>query len=296
MKIEILILLVAVLICNLLQAQDSKDNNPEIISKKLDLKEQVIGSKNELILKENKFSNDIFAKKTDNNEKNPILAAALSVVVPGAGQFYAKSFVKSAVFLGLEAGLWITYAIFQKKGDNQTNFYRKYADDNWSVRKYAEWLKTEGFSGSGSIDPGIENLEILRMQINACEDSAGFSHKLPPYGDQQYYEVIGKYQNYVSGWSEATGVTKNNYQSYKLAQVDYYMNERELANTYYNNGSLTLTVVILNHLLSAADAVWSVSLFNKSLEVRTSVNVKYIYSASNFKYNLTPFANLSLSF
>lgn len=300
MKNKILILLVIIFTCNTLSAQDIIENKDMSIPsgdfRLMDLKENVIGSEKVTGLTENKFSGEKINLFNSDKEKNPILAAALSAIVPGTGQFYAKNYVKSAIFLGVEAGLWITYAIFQKKGDDQTDIYRKYADDNWSVRKYASWLKTEGFEGSGMIDPDIQNLEILRQQINACEDSAGFSHKLPPFGDQQYYEVIGKYQNYVSGWSEAIGVTKNNFQTFKLAQVDFYMNERERANTYYNNGSLTLTVVIVNHILSAADAVWSVSIFNKSLEVKTSVNVKYIYSMSDFRYNLTPFANLKVSF
>lgn len=297
MKNTILIILAVILACNILQAQDTKQNNQDIIYKKLDLKEQVIGSENALILKENKFTNDILTQNNSEKEKNPVLAAALSAVIPGAGEFYAKSYIKSAIFLGVEAGLWITYAIFQNKGDEQTNFYRKYADDNWNVRKYAGWLIDQGFQGSGQINLSTQDLEQLRLQINACEDSAGFSHKLPPYGDQQYYEVIGKYRNYMAGWSDVSGITKNNYETITVPyQINYYMDEREQANSYYNNGSLTLTVVILNHLLSAADAVWSVSLFNKSLEVNTSVNVKYIYSKSDFKYNLTPFANLRISF
>ncbi len=300
MKNKILILLVIIFTCNTLSAQDIIENKDMSIPsgdfRLMDLKENVIGSEKVTGLTENKFSGEKINLFNSDKEKNPILAAALSAIVPGTGQFYAKNYVKSAIFLGVEAGLWITYAIFQKKGDDQTDIYRKYANDNWSVRKYASWLKTEGFPGSGIIDPNLQNLEILRQQINACEDSAGFSHKLPPFGDQQYYEVIGKYQNYVSGWSEAIGVTKNNFQTFKLAQVDFYMNERERANTFYNNGSLTLTVVIVNHILSAADAVWSVSIFNKSLEVKTSVNVKYIYSMSDFRYNLTPFANLKVSF
>jgi len=300
MKNKILILLVILITSNTMSAQDITDEKEMSIPsgdfRLMDLKEKVVGSNKYTEITESKFSDGIINPDNGVKEKNPLLAATMSAIIPGTGQFYAKNYVKSAIFLGLEAGLWITYAIFQKKGDDQTDVYRKYADENWSVRKYASWLKTEGFPGSGIIDPNLQNLEILREQINACEDSAGFSHKLPPFGDQQYYEVIGKYQNYISGWSEAIGVTKNNFQTYKLAQVDFYMNERERANTFYNNGSMTLTVVIVNHILSAADAVWSVSLFNKSLEVKTSVNVKYIYSMSDFRYNLTPFANLKVSF
>ena len=30
------------------------------------------------------------------------------------------------------------------------------------------------------------------------------SHNLPPHGDQQYYELIGKYHQYSSGWNDFT--------------------------------------------------------------------------------------------
>jgi len=299
MKNKIIITVLVILMSGLnLFSQDINESNIEKSVKKefrkLDLKEKLTGV--DLKVQDKIDYNDIM-KKQEKKEKSPILGGALSAVLPGAGQFYGENLLKSAIFLGVEAGLWVTYAIFQNKGNEQTDFYEKYADENWDVRKYATWLKTEGFPGSGSIDPSLQNIEVLRLQVNACEDSSGFSHKLPPFGDQQYYEVIGKYRNYIPGWSQVFGITKNNYQTIPVPeQINYYMNEREQANTYYNNGSLTLTVVIVNHILSAADAVWTVSMFNKSLEVKTSVEMKYIYSLSNFQYNLTPFANLNLSF
>lgn len=229
------------------------------------------------------------------SEKSPFLGALFSGLVPGTGEFYAKRYLKAGIFFAIEAGLWTAYAIFQHKGNKKTDEFQQYANEYWSVRKYAQWLVQEGFDGSSGINPNEPDLNVLRAQINICEEK-NFSHTLPPYGDQQYYEVIGKYKNFVSGWSEASGVTRNNYGSYNLPQVDFYMSERQKANDYFDWGSRSLTVVILNHIISAADAAWSVTAFNKDIRIKTGFDFRNIYSKSNHRYNLTPFANIQIVF
>lgn len=228
--------------------------------------------------------------------KSPILGAAMSAVIPGAGQIYSKSFVKSAIFLAVEAGLWITYAVFQGKGNDQTEFYENYANQNWNMRKYAQWLKDQNFQRSDAINMSSDDY-TLRLQINYCEE-INFSHQLPPPGEQQYYEVIGKYQNYVTGWSTAdvTSINKNNYGSIKLSQVSYYMDERQKANDYYNNGTTTLMVVILNHIASAVDGYLSVNSYNNKYVLKGSVSFQPVYSSKLGKSVVTPFANVSFTF
>ncbi|MCX7833419.1 MAG: hypothetical protein N2490_04335 [Ignavibacteria bacterium] len=291
------LLISLLLITQILFAQEKTEEENKTLNdknfKKLELRSTVLDE--EITLNTNNVVSDKITKD-DPREKNYLLAGLMSAVIPGAGQFYTKQYIKSAIFLGIEIGLWTTYAIFEKKGDDQTKFYQDYANKNWSIRKYAQWLVSEGFPGSGAINLNEPDNEILRQQVNICEDSSGFSHKLPPFGEQQYYEVIGKYQTYVAGWSEAVGITKYNYMTIKLPQVLYYMDEREKANKYYNTGSLALTVVIVNHVLSAADAVWSVSIFNKDLKIKTSFNVRPLYSREHSRYKLVPFSNVSINF
>ncbi len=297
MQMKKIILIAIISLGQLLFAQENSEERNSFNEnnfKKLQLKNAII----ETEINTDKVAIDKNGKSINDEplEKNALLAGVMSAIIPGAGQFYTKNFVKSAIFLGVEIGLWTTYAIFEKKGDDQTRFFQDYANKNWSIRKYAQWLVSEGFPGSGAINLNVPDEEILRQQVNICEDSSGFSHKLPPFGEQQYYEVIGKYQTYLAGWSEASGITKYNYMTIKLPQVIYYMNEREKANKYYNNGSLALTVVIVNHVLSAADAVWSVSVFNKDYKVKTSFNVRYLYSKEQLRYKLVPFTNISINF
>ena len=275
-------------------------NNTDVVSDKnnsyLDIKTKVLDDE----FKAKDFNLQI--SDVDSNKlKSPMIGGILSAVVPGAGQFYAKSYIKTAIFLAAEAGLWVVYAVFQGKGNDQTTQYQNYADGNWDVKKYASWLIKEGFPQSGNIpnpnDPNVD-LNYLRNQINLCEQASGFSHQLPPYGDQQYYEVIGKYQTYVSGWSSAdfNAITKNNYGTIQLPQVSDYMDTRQKANDYYNKGTTTLMVVVLNHLASAVDGYLSVNSYNNKYVLKGGVSFAPVYSYRLGRAVVTPFANVSFTF
>lgn len=228
--------------------------------------------------------------------KSPVLGAVMSAVIPGTGQIYAKNYLKSAIFIAAEAGLWALYAVFQGKGNDQTDAYEKYANENWNMRKYAQWLKDQSFQGSDGIDLSKDD-ETLRLQINVCEER-NFSHQLPRKGEQQYYEVIGKYQNYVTGWSTADVniINKNNYGTYHLPQVSSYMDDRQTANDYYNKGTTTLMVVILNHIVSSIDGVLSVNSYNNKYVLKGNLSFQPVYSYKLGRSIVTPFANVSFTF
>ncbi len=72
---------------------------------------------------------------------SPLLAGLFSAVIPGAGQFYTKSYWQGAAFLGVEVISWIAYAKYEKKGDQQTQAFQNYADTHWSVIRYAYWIQ-----------------------------------------------------------------------------------------------------------------------------------------------------------
>jgi hypothetical protein len=269
----------------------------ERYQKNLELKNKLIFDENRFSLKDSTVNSIPQENRESQNLKSPFLGGVMSGLIPGAGQFYAKSYIKSAAFLAVEVGLWVAYSVFQKKGNDQTDYFQNYANQNWDMRKYAAWLKVQGYQKSGDIDLSKPD-DILRAQINACEE-INFSHTLPHPGEQQYYEVIGKYQNFLAGWSTADPnvITKNNYLNYKLPQVDQYMTDRQQANTYYDRGSLMLTVVIINHLISAADGVWSVIRYNsKFTSVKSDINVQGHYSYNLQRTVIVPHLNVSVNF
>lgn len=238
-----------------------------------------------------------------NQKKKPksiVLGTVMSALVPGAGEFYAESYTKAAIFFGVELLSWGTFAYFRVKGDNQTEDYQAYADQNWDVRRYARWLVDQQFTGSGGIDPSTPDLELLRQQIIYCE-SQNFSHTLPEYGSQQFYELIGKYQNFIGGWRDAENengwvITRNNYQTYKTQMFVDYSIEREKANDFYDYAQLGVVAVILNHILSAADAAWTISIFNKELLLETGMKIKYYTSPVTGVGGNLPTLNFKVTF
>lgn len=252
---------------------------------------------------EKDVQNNFHKSVSEDAEKSPVLGALLSGIVPGAGEFYSKSYLKAGIFLAVEAGLWIGYATFQSKSNAQTDVYEAYANQYWSVRKYAQWIHDKVPGGEG-VDPNVADLNVLRNQLNAVE-SQKFSHTLPSYGTQQYYELIGKYQSFVAGWSDAVNATivytqnyadPNYYENYNTTMQLDYSSTRQQANNYYDTSMRFVMGAILNHILSAADAVWSISMFNKKIGVKTGMRMEKRYGGVLMQPYSLPTANISVQF
>jgi len=209
-------------------------------------------------------------------KKSPVLSGVLSAILPGAGQVYNEDWWIAGIFVAVEAALITTAVVYDNKGDDQTEYFESYADDymnpdhNWSVVRYAEWLaEYEGADLSKIVISNDESLppweRVNWAELNAAETG---SHNLPPHGEQQYYELIGKYHQYSGGWNDYTGGANNSQIS---PNYIYYSGQRGLANDYYNTSSTAIVGVYINHILSAAEAVWGSTRFNKNLAVNFRV-------------------------
>ncbi len=236
---------------------------------------------------------------------SPLISGILSIVVPGTGQIYLKSYFKALLFLAIEGTtIYLNYH-YSRKGDDQTLFFQNFADENWSVVRYAQWLNEWadklGGSASISINPD-ESLKPWKRvnwdQINSAERTIKeFSHTLYPYGHQQYYEMIGKYPQYSQGWNDS----KFSRGEYSIAGEYYfdtkgnfirYSQMRGEANDYYNIADKALIVTITNHLISFVDAILTTNNLNSKVKANTSlekVGIGYfsdLVPTLNVKFNL----------
>ena len=166
------------------------------------------------------------------------------------------------------------------RDSDKTTEFQNYADDytnndpvtghNWNVVRYAQWL----IDHEGA-DPNIrlDNRDINDTQqppwdrvdwalLNAAETG---SHKLPRHGEQQYYELIGKYHQYSSGWNDFSGAGNKDQIS---PNFTFYSGMRGEANDFYSTASTAVIGIYVNHFLSALDAVWSAAQFNNDLAVK----------------------------
>jgi hypothetical protein len=240
-----------------------------------------------IIINNYKQQQTVFSDKLA-GRKTPVLSGILSAVIPGAGQFYNEDYWIAGIFLAAEAALIYVGLTYDKKGDDQTASFEKYADENWSVVDYAEWLNTyEG--GDINIDPDESKLPWERVnwsELNAAETG---SHHLPPHGEQQYYELIGKYHQYSSGWNDFNGGANKELISPNLI---YYSGERGKANDFYSTAKTAVIGIYINHLLSALEAVWGATRFNN--DIALNVRVKSINFANRIE--LIPTLNFRYSF
>jgi len=222
------------------------------------------------------------------SKKSPVLSGVLSAIIPGAGQIYNEDYWVAAAFVVVEAALVTTAVVYDNKGDDQTESYENFADQNWSVVDYAEWLNTYQ-DGNIQINPD-ENLPPWeRVNWNELNSYESGSHKLAPHGEQQYYEMIGKYHQFAAGWNDYTSGPNN-------AQIspnfEYYAGERGQANDYYNTASTAIVGIYINHLLAAAEAVWGAARFNKNLAINLRVETHNFASGTE----LIPTLKMKFSF
>ena len=210
------------------------------------------------------------------DKKSPVLAGFLSLLVPGAGEIYSGEYLKAGIFVVLEASVVTTAVIYNNKGNQKTDEFQNYADNNWSVVKYAEWLNTNAdgqisISSNTNLPPWerVNWIELNNAERNAGEIlGGGFSHALPPHGDQQYFELIGKYKQYSVGWDDYD--TQANGINWFLTTPNMlsYASERGKANDLYSVASTAVIGIYVNHFLSALDAVWSSIQHNKDLALK----------------------------
>jgi hypothetical protein len=248
---------------------------------------------------------NIFSGAEDNlqvkkKKKSVGLGVLLSALIPGAGEFYGGNYLKAGIFFGVEILAWATFAYFESKGNKKEEEYQAYADQYWDVRTYARWLKNEGFSESGGINPDEPNRDVLREQIMVCE-RANFSHTMPEYNSQQYYELIGKYQNFQAGWTNLEHVPTKaagpyNYQTYRDPVFTSYAADRQKANDFFDYAKIGPITAIVNHILSAADAAWVISTYNSKIKVETGFRMQNRVSPYTYQIKQFPTFNVAVSF
>ena len=204
------------------------------------------------------------------SRKSPWIAGGLSLLVPGAGEFYAESYWRAALFFAADVALWAVAYSHDKRGDRQTDAFQDFANAHWSVVRYATYardnLAPAGGDYSALFIPGTPGrppweqvnwpvLNAMERAIAATGPGQYYSHTLAPYNDQQYYEMIGKYSQFNQGWDDAPPSFV--YGDPVTPRFHYYSSERAKANDYYTTASTFVTIAIVNHVLSAVDAAWS---------------------------------------
>ncbi|MHB8579518.1 MAG: hypothetical protein ACYDA4_06620 [Ignavibacteriaceae bacterium] len=235
-------------------------------------------------------------------KKSLALAGVLSGILPGAGEFYAGSYLKAGIFFTVEAAAIATALIYTRKGDNQTNYFQNYANQHWSAVRYATWTINNLKYLNPNVDASNYNVFVTNSsgtvvgvnwsELNRLESAigGGYSHNLAPFGTQDYYEIIGKYPQFSHGWDTSN---PNDTDFHILTQQFLlYAHARGLANSLYTTGNTAIIALFVNHFLSIFDAIWSASSYNRLIAV--NLRVQDVNMANGPE--LIPILNLSYNF
>lgn len=224
-----------------------------------------------------KVSIDVYRFK----EKSTKRGFLYSLILPGAGEFYAGSKIKAAIFFGLEAAFWTGYFSYHKKGKDKEDEYLDYANANWDVYAYSEYL-VSNYDGlefdPATIDPntGIGIVVDTPGVYYGAGDSIVISHSIHPVAgeelnkDQQYYEIIGKYDQFRFGWVKEGDLEFDA----AIARRNFYLDLRYDSNSLLDKANRFVMVSLANHLLSAFDAAISVRSYNRKGEKFSKIDFK----------------------
>ena len=223
-----------------------------------------------------------------------------SLILPGAGEFYAGSKIKAVLFIGLEAAFWTGYFSNHKKGKDKEDQYINFANANWDIYAYSEYLVAHyGVPIDSTTLDTVNNTFIVIDTPGVYyvgSDTFVMSHSVHPEAgtglvkDQQYYEMIGKYEQFRFGWNDYDTTLDAS-----LSFRNFYLDLRHDSNSLLDKANRYVMISLANHLLSAFDAAIAVRHYNRKGEKFSEIDIKLRLAEYN-KNEIIPKLTVSTKF
>ena len=204
-------------------------------------------------------------------------AFLLSALVPGLGEWYAGSKKRGLAFFGAEAALVGLWAAWKGKGNDLEEEFRAVADEHWDPEEYIAWREST-ISNNSSITHALPCSSEVRgyivearregelqpgEKLSALDRSEVFGGCAPSQ-IQQYYELLGKYDQFVSGWDDlrrgsstgnaAVPTEVDSVENFYSERRLHYEDDRDESNRFLKRASTVSGIILINHVISAIDA------------------------------------------
>jgi hypothetical protein len=258
----------------------------------------------------NLIHNSIFSDSLDiNNNQFPLKPVIASLAIPGLGQYLNHSpWWKTALFASIEVAGIAGYISWTNKADNINKEYENWADDHWDMKSWvngsAILLSDINSSGYPDVnDVRIDGSHHITITVNGKYESSEILLENPNIDyvelrDWDFYEGIGKYDQFVAGWDDARLNWKIVNKHIKDGEDElivmtpnkqHYLNLRNDSNVLYNNAKFAASALIFNHILSALDALWNADKNNEpsyKLDVSIGSESNYVIKGISIQWNL----------
>lgn len=214
--------------------------------------------------------------------RSPKVAMMLSLLLPGAGQIYAKNGLKAGAFGAAELAIIGVGSAFAIKGKRAVDKAHKFADQHYKISDFTDYYNKLKAHYSET---------LIKDTIFAGYDPEHFSH------DGEFYQIIEE-ENlpYVQGWDDVEprfdqnfdliGPNSSRYSKYSGKDSTYFVfkdndtlafaygfsNNQKIykqkvsdANNMYRVSNRVFALLLINHILSAIDAGLTAKAYNDGL-------------------------------
>jgi len=245
-------------------------------------------------------------KEKDSLVVYPARPMLFSLILPGAGQWYNKSPKwKIGLFAGIEAASIFSRLKWRKKAEDIRLKYEIFADDNWDLETWVSNTLNTPLGNYADVHINGTHKLILVLSGSLAEEYGNYvssdslennahwvyTGDVSVLRDRDFYENIGKYDQFVGGWTDCYGPANNKLWFEVEKDVgdsteiiistpnkEDYVGQRALSNEYLNMAKYAVSAVMFNHVISALEAVWSTQVRNrpkKEQNVQTNVGLLY---------------------
>jgi len=225
----------------------------------------------------------------------------MSLAVPGAGQLNVGRPMRTVFFLGAEIIALLAWSSYSQRGDDMVQAFKDFADDYWDFNRWLNnapyYLSAPWGEGEGRIYIGTDGSHHLEFFVddmdgdgrpeffgNTKDDSKRLDQLLADPDtsthvnvkrSNEYYENIGKYNQFFSGWDDADPNNPDieERKSGLIALSEHrsqYLRKRADANRLKSMGGYAVSAIMFNHVVSAVDAIFATSRWNSKHARRLS--------------------------
>ncbi|MCX5801083.1 MAG: hypothetical protein NTX17_06815 [Candidatus Eisenbacteria bacterium] len=171
-------------------------------------------------------------------EKSPAKAFLFSGMVPGSGELYVGA-KRGYIFLGVEAVAWASSYFLRESGNKKEEEFEDFADRHWA-------FPAIGSEYNGSVYTAQRDSLMQYFYV---------------HNKQHYYEDIGKQPFCMPGWDSTVN-------------LESYLDMRDNSNWLLKNSNYAMMAAVVNHVVSAVDALRLARNYNASLGHGMKLNLK----------------------
>lgn len=195
--------------------------------------------------------------------KQSYLPVLYSLIVPGTGELALGHPYRGGALVAAEVTAWVGFAYYHDQGLQEREDYEAFADAHWD---YDRWIQehpaTEEMIAGGATTPTFEEFDEYGRTTWGSQWPGYHTWHSKEQEKQNYYENIGKYDWFISGWEDWDLATK----AMDTDLRTQYRGMRKESNDDLDTADKFIYLSIATRVFSLVETFFLVRSHNKAIE------------------------------